>query len=103
MKPHFDLDPELFEEGARLMRAINHELRQEKLRLIHNKGKATVSELKDALKLEQSAASMHLAILRNEELVITEREGQNIYYSINYERLQKVQALLKVMLKGKEK
>lgn len=82
------------------MRAINHELRQQKLHYIHKKGKVTVSELKEVLKLEQSAASLHLAILRNEELVIAEREGQSIYYSINYERLQKVQALLKEMLKG---
>ena len=98
MKTNLDLDAELFEEGTRLMRAINHELRQQKLHIIHKKGKVTVNELKKALKLEQSAASLHLAILRNEELVIAEREGQNIYYSINYKRLEKVQALLKEML-----
>lgn len=100
MKSNLEFDAKLFEEGARLMRAINHELRQQKLHYIHKKGKVTVSELKEVLKLEQSAASLHLAILRNEELVIAEREGQSIYYSINYERLQKVQALLKEMLKG---
>lgn len=102
MNTQLDLDTELFEEGARLMRAINHELRQQKLHHIHHKGKVTVGELREALKLEQSAASLHLAILRQEELVIAERAGQNIYYSINYKRLQKVQALLKEMLKSEE-
>ena len=98
MNAKLDLDANLFEEGTRLMRAINHELRQQKLHLIHKKGRVTVNELKNALNLEQSAASLHLAILRKEELVIAEREGQSIYYSINYKRLEKVQALLKEML-----
>ena len=66
-------------------------------------GKVAAQAIKDALKLEQSAASLHLAILRKEELVIAEREGQNIYYSINYKRLEKVQALLKEMLNNNDK
>lgn len=89
MKSSLELDPKLFEEGAGLLRAINHELRQQKLHYIHKKGKVTVSELKRELKLEQAVASMHLSILRKEELVIADREGQNIYYSINYQRLKK--------------
>lgn len=98
MNPSLDLDPKLFEEGTRLMRAMNHELRQEKLRYIHDKGKVSVGELKNALKVEHSVASLHLSILRQEEMVIAQRDGQNVYYSINYERLKKVQALLKEIL-----
>lgn len=102
MNTKLEFDPKLFEEGANLMRALNHELRQEKLHYIHKKGSVTVSELKEVLNLEQAIASLHLAILRKEELVITERKGQNIYYSINYKRLQKVQELLREMLKTEE-
>jgi DNA-binding transcriptional ArsR family regulator len=34
------------------------------------------------LPLSQSALSQHLAVLRDEGLVATRREGQSIYYSV---------------------
>jgi DNA-binding transcriptional ArsR family regulator len=47
-----------------VLRAINHPLRQQMLKLIHEESKITVTELYDTLGLEQSVASQHLAILR---------------------------------------
>lgn len=99
MNRNLDLDQKLIEEGGLLLRAINHELRQQKLHYIHQKGKVTVNELREDLRLGQSVASLHLAILRNEEIVFAEREGQFIYYSINYKRLKKIQNLLKELVK----
>lgn len=75
MDTKLNLDPKLFEEGASLMRAINNELRQQKLQYIHKHGKLTVGELKEVLNLEQSMASLHLSILRKEELVVAQNKG----------------------------
>jgi DNA-binding transcriptional ArsR family regulator len=42
------------------------------------------------MKLEQSITSQHLKILRATEVVITEREGKFILYSVNYAKLATV-------------
>jgi DNA-binding transcriptional ArsR family regulator len=48
----------------------------------------SVSEIYKKLKLEQSVASQHLAVLRNAHFVNTHRDGKYIYYSVNYQMLQ---------------
>jgi DNA-binding transcriptional ArsR family regulator len=44
-------------------------------------------------------ASQHLAILRQEGFVNTERKGHEIYYSLNYDRFAQVYKLSKDVLK----
>jgi DNA-binding transcriptional ArsR family regulator len=51
------------------------------------------------LRLDQSATSQHLAILRMAGYVTTERNGKHIYYAVNYQRLQQVQDLTREILK----
>ena len=77
-------------KAALVLRAINHKLRQQILKQIDEQGKITVTELYVKLRLEQSVASQHLAILRKAGFVKTEREGKFIYYSVNTSRLQEV-------------
>jgi DNA-binding transcriptional ArsR family regulator len=84
------LDTPALEDLALLYKAINHRLRQQILLFIHKNDKTNVKPIYRKLKLEQSKASHHLAILRNAGLVHTERQGQTICYSVNYQRLQKL-------------
>jgi DNA-binding transcriptional ArsR family regulator len=49
------------------------------------------------LKIEQSVASQHLAILRNANIVVTEREGKFIYYTINKQRLAEIGEIIKLL------
>lgn len=44
--------------------------------------KRSVGELAELLKIRVSTVSQHLALLRREGLVTTQREGQTIWYSI---------------------
>lgn len=74
-------------KAALILRALNHKLRQQMLQLLDEKYKMTVTELYVQLRLEQSVASQHLAILRRAGMVITTREGKFIYYSVNHKRL----------------
>src|ERR671912_416385 len=92
---HVQLEPRLFEEGALLMRAMNNELRRQIFRYIHQHGRLRVFEIYKGLKIEQTVVSLHLGILRQVGFVIAMREGQSIYYSINYSRLEQVQNKLK--------
>lgn len=82
-------------KAAMVLRAINHKLRQQILKLIDESGRMTVTEIYVKLRLEQSVASQHLAILRKAGFVKTERDGKFIYYSVNTERLEELNKFVK--------
>lgn len=86
-------------KAALILRAVNHKLRQQIMKLIHQHGKITVTEIYVKLRLEQSVASQHLAILRKAGFVITVRDGKFIFYSVNYDRLSQVHGITQELLK----
>jgi DNA-binding transcriptional ArsR family regulator len=51
------------------------------------KGRASVSEINESVALSQSALSQHLAKLREEGIVSTEKRGQLVYYHITDPRI----------------
>lgn len=69
------------------------------VQLLHQNARMTVTQLYVKLRLEQSVASQHLAILRKAGLVSTERQGKFIFYSVNYGRLKQIQELAGNLLK----
>ena len=73
-----------------VLRAVNHDLRQQMIALLGEHGRLTVTDLYVKLRLEQSVASQHLAILRRAGVVNTERDGKYIYYSINPDRMEQI-------------
>jgi DNA-binding transcriptional ArsR family regulator len=94
------IDAIQLKKAALILRAINHKLRQQMLRLIHQNGnKMTVTEIYVKLRLEQSVASQHLAILRKAGYVNTLRDGKFIFYSVNYDRLTQVHSIVQDLLK----
>lgn len=86
-------------KAALILRAVNHKLRQQILRLIHQSGKMTVTEIYVKLRLEQSVASQHLAILRKAGYVNTLRDGKFIYYSVNHNKLDQIHGIVYDLLK----
>jgi len=81
-------------KAALILRALNHKLRQQLLKLIEEEKKITVTEIYVRLRLEQSVASQHLAILRKAGIVTTEREGKFIYYLINHKRIEEISRIV---------
>ena len=77
-------------KAALVLRSLNHKLRQQILGLIDTQKKITVTEIYVKLRLEQSVASQHLAILRKSGVVITQRDGKFIYYTVNHKRLDEI-------------
>lgn len=77
-----------------VLRAVNHKLRQKMLELLEENKRMTVTEIYVKLRLEQSVASQHLAILRNAGVVNTERNGKFIYYSVNHPRVSQIASLV---------
>jgi DNA-binding transcriptional ArsR family regulator len=86
-------------KGALVFRAINHPLRRQMLELLHQNARMTVTEVFIKLRLEQSVASQHLAILRKAAMVNTERQGKFIFYSVNYQRIKQVHQIAAEIIK----
>ncbi len=93
-KDKIKLDYTILRKAVMVLRAVNHKLRQTILQLLEEKKRLTVTEIYVKLRLEQSVASQHLAILRRVGVVKTEREGKFIFYSVNYDRVVEVSRLI---------
>ena len=90
-----NLDYNALKKSALVLRALNHKLRQQLLKLIEDEKKITVTEIYVRLRLEQSVASQHLAILRKAGIVNTERDGKFIFYTVNYKRIDEISQFVK--------
>jgi DNA-binding transcriptional ArsR family regulator len=77
-------------KAALVFRAVNNKIRLQILHILHEHSKMTVTSLYLKLRLDQSATSQHLSVLRKAGFVNTERDGKCIYYSVNYERLKEL-------------
>ena len=67
------------------------------------KGAKTVTELVTSVRLSQPAVSQHLKTLKECKLVISKRNGKEIYYQINSEyTLQLLESLVKDIQKSKK-
>jgi DNA-binding transcriptional ArsR family regulator len=98
VQKELSIETHSLKKSALIFRAMNHQRRQNMLRLMHKKGEMTVTEIYTNMQLEQSIASQHLAILRNAGLVKTERDGKSIIYSVNYNRLQQIHQIAESLL-----
>lgn len=88
------LNYESLRRSVLILRAINHDLRQDIIRLLDEEGRMTVTDIYVKLRLEQSVASQHLAILRRTGILSTQRDGKFIYYFLNKERIQEIAAFI---------
>lgn len=84
------MDYHNLKKAALVLRALNHKLRQQMIALIEEGSKLTVTEIYVKMRLEQSVASQHLAILRKAGIVETERDGKFIYYTVSKKRMEDI-------------
>jgi len=66
----------------KIFKALNDETRREILRLLREKD-LTAGEIAEHFQISKPSISHHLDILKQANLVISERKGQFISYSIN--------------------
>ena len=98
-KSSIKIDYAMLKRSAGVLRSVNHKLRQQILTLLEENGKLTVTEIYVRLRIEQSVASQHLAILRQADVVKTERDGKFIYYSLNIQRLDELAQITEQLAK----
>ncbi|MEI6407934.1 MAG: metalloregulator ArsR/SmtB family transcription factor [Bacteroidota bacterium] len=88
------LDYTELRKAVLVLRAVNHKLRQRIIDLLDENQRMTVTDIYVKLRLEQSVASQHLAILRKAGVVITERQGKFIFYGLDKSRLTQISQLV---------
>ena len=72
----------LSEFKADFFKALAHPLRISILDALRE-GELTVNEISQRFDVEQANASQQLAVLRNRNIVVTRKEGANVYYSVS--------------------
>ncbi len=88
-------------KAAHCIKAIGHPHRLSILGLLAD-GEKNVQELTKALGTTQSNVSQHLFQMRARDLVVTRREGNMIYYSIQNPKLIKLMELMREVFCGEE-
>jgi ArsR family transcriptional regulator len=102
-KAKVTINNEKLKASTDLLRALVHPLRMQILEFIDQSDAINVNKIYNTLKLEQSITSQHLRILRNAELVQTDRDGKFIHYSIDYDRVDKTVNAIKSFLNNSGK
>ncbi len=59
---------------------------------------ASVNELAESLEMPQATLSRHLKVLRERGMVVTKRQGMNVYYSLGDKRILRALDLLREVL-----
>lgn len=91
------IDGKQLNNASLIIRAIKHPLRKEIIELIDAKGALTVTEIFISLRIEQSVASQHLAVLREADWLETKRQGKYVFYNVNYQRFEQLNAVLELL------
>ena len=97
------LDPHGIEKTAKLVWALNHPLRQKMLMAIYQAGSIKVTDLCAAVNEIQPVVSQNLGVLRKLSFVQASSEGRNVLYSVNRQRVEQVQKLVRHLLNGHHK
>lgn len=83
------------ENSARVLKCLGHPLRLRILDLLERRSEATVTEVHEALDIEQAVASQHLTTMRDKGILASRKDGVNVIYRIGDDRALKVLACVR--------
>ncbi|SOC43550.1 ArsR family transcriptional regulator [Rhizobium subbaraonis] len=89
----FDIFANQAGRASRLLKALSHETRLLILCLLTESEK-TVGEIEAILDLPQAVVSQQLARLRQDQLVVTRRDGRQVYYRLADENVTAIMGTL---------
>ncbi|WP_405144375.1 metalloregulator ArsR/SmtB family transcription factor [Sphaerisporangium sp. NBC_01403] len=91
---------ELTDAARGLLKALASDTRQQILMLFTGGVELTVNEVAERLSLAQSAASTHLATLRDGGVLTSRREWKAVYYRADPDRIGRALADLQISLRA---
>jgi DNA-binding transcriptional ArsR family regulator len=83
------------DETARILKCLGHPLRLQILDVLERDGESTVTQIYEALDVEQAVASQHLTIMRDKGILDRRRDGVHVLYGIGDARALKVLACVR--------
>lgn len=84
-------------DQADFFKCLSDPTRLDILKIILKRQNACVCEITEILQLSQPKISRHLALLRNLSILLDERKGQWVYYRLNPDLPEWVNAVLNVL------
>jgi len=81
---------ETVQDAARVLKCIGHPVRLRIIELLDNGGEKTVTEIRESIGLEQAAASQHLNLMRDKNILTARRDGVNVYYDVSDDKVVRV-------------
>lgn len=93
--PTTDLPDPLVESTARMLRCLGHPVRLRILDFLERRDEATVTEVYEALGLEQAVCSQHLNLMRDKGILARRKDGVNVFYRLGDPRALKVLSCLR--------
>ena len=91
------MEEKMFQMHAEVCKSMANPTRLKIINLL-GKGEKSVEELRKRLKLPKANLSQHLSILRQRRIVVTRREGLNVYYKCANKKMLKACEILREVL-----
>src|SRR3989338_10717486 len=88
---------EIYKLHAEMCKVFSNSIRLEILNLLRDK-EMSVTKLIEKTKLTQANISQHLSIMKSKGIVISNRNGKNIYYKLSNPKIIKAFDIIKEVL-----
>ena len=88
----------LYEVKAGLFKGLAHPIRIRILEVLSRVPEASVTDLLHEIALEPSHVSQHLAVLRRNRLVVSERRGSLVFYRLAYPQVADLLRVARALL-----
>ena len=88
--PAESLSVDAVQQAATMLKCIGHPIRLKIIELLDREGECNVTAIHEALGIEQAVASQHLNLMRDKGVLVSRRDGVNVYYSIDDPRVTQV-------------
>jgi DNA-binding transcriptional ArsR family regulator len=89
------LRDQLREFKAGIFQALANPTRIAIIELLRDEGEVPVTRIHESLEIEQANASQHLAVLRSKNIVLTRKEGNQVFYRLRDKILGQVLDLMR--------
>ncbi|WP_420685928.1 ArsR/SmtB family transcription factor [Bacillus cereus] len=85
----------IYKENANLLKAISHSIRIKIVIELNKRGPCTVNQIVEFLEKPQSTTSQHLAIMKSQKILASNRKRNEVYYNVQN---KKINTLIEVLL-----
>jgi ArsR family transcriptional regulator len=80
---------------AGIFQALANPTRIAIVELLRDEGETSVGRIHETLRIEQANASQHLAVLRAKDIVVSRKDGNQVFYALRNKLLGDVLDLMK--------